>query len=584
MLAHYNPNLPIRLAADASAYGIGAVISHVFPDGTERPVAFASRTLTATERNYAQIQKEALSLIYAVQKFHLYLYGRPFVLVTDHKPLTTILGHKAGIPSLAAARLQRWALILSAYTYTIEFRPTKQHANADGLSRLPLGSRKEAALDYINNFMVGQIQAMPVTAEQVQTATRRDPVLSQVYRYVQEGWPATVNDKYKPFYKHKDELCVEAGCLLLGNRVIVPEKFRHTLIEEIHRDHPGASRMKSVARSYFWYPGLDKDLEDRARGCVACQGVKSSPPVAPLHPWVWPATPWQRIHVDFAGPFMNKSYLLVTDAHSKWPEIIEMNSTTTQKTITELRKLFSAYGLPLQLVSDNGPQFISEDFAQFMKSNGIKHIRCAPYHPASNGAVERLVQTFKNAMKAAKECGKDLQQALSGFLLTYRTTPHTTTHETPAKLFLNRQLRTRLDLLLPNQDKIVLSAQANQKQNHDHTKNVMREFKVGEAVMARSNVAGTPDMKAVIRKRLGPLMYEIETDTGLVWKRHVDHLGTEVKDSQQETEEDIIIPTSLEERPAATAQSNEQQPAEPARRYPQRERRCPERYTPQTGN
>ena len=173
---------------------------------------------------------------------------------------------------------------------------------------------------------------------------------------------------------------------------------------------------------------------------------------------------------------MNKSYLLVTDAHSKWPEIIEMNSTTTQRTITELRKLFSAYGLPLQLVSDNGPQFISEDFAQFMKSNGIKHIRCAPYHPTSNGVVEHLVQTFKKATKAAKECGKDLQQVLSSFLLTYRTTPHTTTHDTPAKLFLNHQLRTRLDLLLPNKDKIALSAQAKQKQNHDHTKNVMCEF------------------------------------------------------------------------------------------------------------
>ena len=320
--------MPIRLAADASAYGVGAVISHVFPDGTERPVAFASRTLTATERNYAQIQKEALSLIYAVQKFHQYLYGRSFVLVTDHKPLTTILGHKAGIPSLAAARLQRWALILSAYSYTIEFRPTKQHANADGLSRLPLGTHRDAALDCINTFMIGQIQAMPVTAEQVQATTRRDPVLSQVFRYVQDGWPATVNDKYKPFYKRKDELSIEAGCLLWGNRVIVPEKFRPTLIEELHRDHPGASRMKSVARSYFWYPGLDKDLEDRAHGCVTCQGVKNSPPVAPLHPWVWPATPWQRIHVDFAGPFMNKTYLLVTDAHSKWPEIIEMNSTS----------------------------------------------------------------------------------------------------------------------------------------------------------------------------------------------------------------------------------------------------------------
>lgn len=173
---------------------------------------------------------------------------------------------------------------------------------------------------------------------------------------------------------------------------------------------------------------------------MAYQGVKNSQPVAPLHPWVWPATPWQRICVDFVGPFMNKTYLLVTDAHSKWPEIIKMNSNITQKTITRLWKLFSAYGLPLQLVSDNGPQFIAEDFAQFMKSNGIKHIQCAPYHPASNGAVEHLVQTFKKAMKTVKEYGRDLQLTLSGFLLTYHTTPHTTTRDMPAKLFLNRQL------------------------------------------------------------------------------------------------------------------------------------------------
>ena len=115
-----------------------------------------------------------------------------------------------------------------------------------------------------------------------------------------------MDDKYKHFYKRKNELSIEAGCLLWGNRVIIPEKLKPKLIDELHRDHPGASRMKSVARSYFWYPGLDKDLEDRAHGCVACQAVKNSPPVAPLHPWVWPEHPWQRIHVDFAGPFMNK--------------------------------------------------------------------------------------------------------------------------------------------------------------------------------------------------------------------------------------------------------------------------------------
>ena len=166
MLAHYNSNLPICLAADASTYDIGAVISHVFLVGMERLVAFALRTLTVKKRSYTQIQKETLSLMYAAQKFLQYLYaGWSFVLVTDHKPLTTILGHKAGIPSLAAAWLQWWALISSANSNTIEFRPTKQHTNADGLSWLPLGTRKEAAQDCTETFMIGQIQVMPVTTE-----------------------------------------------------------------------------------------------------------------------------------------------------------------------------------------------------------------------------------------------------------------------------------------------------------------------------------------------------------------------------------------------------------------------------------
>ena len=148
--------------------------------------------------------------------------------------------------------------------------------------------------------------------------------------------------------------------------------------------------MKSIARSYFWWPALDSELEEKARSCVACQSVKYSPASAPLHPWPWPAKPWQRVHIDFTGPFMNRT---LVDAHSKWSEVIEMHSTTAQKTIImELRKLFAAYGLPEQIVSDNGPQFVCDEFANFVKLNGIKHIHCAPYHPSSNGAAERFVE------------------------------------------------------------------------------------------------------------------------------------------------------------------------------------------------
>ena len=138
MLAHYDPTLPIILAGDASAYGVGAVISHSYPDGLGRPIAHASRTLSNSERNYAQVEKVALALIFGLSKFHQYLYGRTFILQTNHKPLTTILGPNQGIPSLAAARLQRWAIQLAGYSYEIQFRPTTQHCNADGLSRLLL--------------------------------------------------------------------------------------------------------------------------------------------------------------------------------------------------------------------------------------------------------------------------------------------------------------------------------------------------------------------------------------------------------------------------------------------------------------
>ena len=170
VLAHYDPKLPLRLAGDASNYGIGAVISHVYPDGSERLVAYASRTLSKSECNYAQLEKEGLSVVFGVKKFHKFLYGREFTLYTDHKPLTAILGQKREIPPLAAARLQRWALILAAYQYNIQYKPTKEHGNADGLSRLPLQT-EEVVETEATVFNIKQMEALPVTVAEIKRGT-----------------------------------------------------------------------------------------------------------------------------------------------------------------------------------------------------------------------------------------------------------------------------------------------------------------------------------------------------------------------------------------------------------------------------
>ena len=622
VLVHYDPTLPIKLAGDASAYGIGAVISHTLPDGSERPIAFASRTLNASERNYAQLEKEALSLIFGVKKFHEYLYGHRFTLLTDHKPLTTILGPKTGVPPLAAARLQRWALLLSAYEYDLEFRPTAQHANADGLSRLPLSIIADAgtATSDSDVFNVGQIEALPVTAMQLRKVTRQDPILSKVVTFTRNGWPSIVPENLKPYWTRRNELTVEGDCLMWGIRVVVPAKLQEHVLQELHKEHPGASRMKALARSYLWWPGLDKCLEEKAKSCLSCQEVKNNPPVAPLHPWIWPTQPWKRVHIDFAGPFKSHMFLVVIDAHSKWPEVKMMQSTTSQRTIEVLRELFSSYGLPEQVVSDNGPQFVSAEFETFMRNNGIKHIRCAPYHPSSNGLAERFIQTFKKAMLAGDREGCDLKYRLCQFLLKYRSSPHTTTDVAPCELFLKRSMRTRLDMLKPDLQRMVLDQQAHQKLIHDkHARG--REFVVGQNVMVRNLLNGPKWVSGVISERRGPLTYLVEVGPNQYWRRHVDHIrdkgdstlreGTEEGKSfgipdgpiqadsamdipEQDTNEPYMndqYPGRVAEYPAVENTELPEPVAEPPvvnehlpapetgiHRYPQRQRRPPDRY------
>ena len=212
LLVHYDLKKSLRLACDASPYGVGAVISHVMKNGEEKP--FASRTLTASERNYSQIEKEALSIVFGVKRFHSYLYGRRFTLLTDHQPLVTILGPKTGVPPLAAARMQRWSLMLAAYQYAIEYRKSAEHAKADALSRLVQASLEEQEEEE-EVYLISYLEELPVTAREIAAATRKDPVLARVYDFTLHGWPQALDDPVlQPFFSRKQELSVDRGCVL----------------------------------------------------------------------------------------------------------------------------------------------------------------------------------------------------------------------------------------------------------------------------------------------------------------------------------------------------------------------------------
>ena len=264
---------------------------------------------------------------------------------------------------MAAARLQRWALTLSAYEYSIVYREGRYHANADGLSRLPVNCKIETDVPGETILLMEHMDLTPVTSRQIKTWTRKDPILSRVLNYVLQGWPAAIeDDKLKPFVTRKLELSSHDGCLLWGNRVVIPPPGRETIIQELHEGHPGVTRMKMLARSYVWWPNMDCELENKVKACHECQLNRHSPPDAPLHPWEWPEKPWSRLHIDNAGPISGKMFLVVVDAHSKYMEVQVVNSATSSSTIEKLRTIFATHGIPETIVSDNGTPCTSEKF------------------------------------------------------------------------------------------------------------------------------------------------------------------------------------------------------------------------------
>lgn len=504
LLVHYDALKPMVLTCDASPRGVGAVLSHLV-NGQERPIAFASKSLSPSEKNYSQLHREALALIFGVKKFHKYLYGRKFILQTDHQPLATIFGSKRGVPCVAAARLQRWALILSSYDVEVRYRKAADVSHADGLSRLPLPdiepveeehnyiSHVEATVKVINQSTNWVSENPTLSAVDVAKLTDKDPVLSKVRDFILHGWRNDTSPELAIFSRKRDELSVDHNCVVWGSRVVIPQKLQNAVLEVLHEQHPGIVRMKLLARSFVWWQGMEKAIENLVSECHVCQVTRNAAVRVPLQQWPTATFRWQRIHIDYAEDSESKQQLLIViDSFSKWLEVFIMHSTSSFKTIERLRTLFATYGLPELLVSDNASCFTSHEFRDFLQKNGVKFKLIPPYHPASNGAAERSVQIVKkNLLRQVlddqnKSKSTTLQHKLDNFLFAYRNTPHTVTGQTPAELFLNWKPRTRLSLLKPNLMATVEDNKRKQKEAADRLRGRDRIFEGGQKVLVKT--------------------------------------------------------------------------------------------------
>lgn len=507
VLIPYQRNLPLTLATDASPVGISAILSHKLPEGIERPIAFASRSLSKSEANYSQLDKEALAVFWGAKKFYHYIAGRPFTFIVDNKPVQHIFNPDKNLPTFAAARMLRYATYLSQFDYEIQHRPTEQHKNVDYFSRNPEETYELNVIDectFLQDNRISNIcKTQTISPELLRKETSADPELSTLKETLQNG-KADVN------------YSINNGIIFRGHRIVIPASLQPAILKELHTTHLGIVKMKALARNYVYWRKIDQDIEKIVKSCESCANYSKNPTKVPIHPWQPSSKPFQRIHIDYAGPIFDHQFLIVVDSFSKWLEVyMTKNAPTSEKTIDFLLNFITHYGIPEELVSDNAKIFTSETFTKFTSELQIKQSFIAPGHPATNGQAERFVQFIKDKLKKMSDEPESIKVKLRNILFKYRITP-TTNGKTPSEMVFGRNIRNRLDLLKPcMQRKTATSYDQN-----------IRHLKIGQRVLSRNYQSSNQWKFGTVKKCLGKLHYEIQLDNGYVIKRHINQLKT----------------------------------------------------------
>lgn len=532
-LRMFDVKKPVTIECDSSKDGLGAVLLQ-----EEQPVAYASRSLTAAEERYAQIEKETLAIVFALERFHQYVYGRKVEVLTDHKPIVAIVKKPF---SKCPPRIQRFLLRMQNYDINVTFRKGKEQILSDTLSRATEQNHEEKKTEIPNmeveafvDSVVKMLYASPEKLKEIKEKQVADATLTKLRSQISE-WPENIKKvpkEIRQFWTNREDITECDGILLKGNQIIIPDSMKSEMLAVVHQGHLGIELSQNRAKTAIYWPGMLKQIEETVSSCGVCQKHRNAQQRETLQPHEIPDKPWIKVATDLFH-FNGKDFLLVSDYYSKYFEINQLKTTTSETVIQHLKIIFARHGIPIYLVSDNGPQYSSNSFRDFMKSWDVQHITSSPAFPQSNGFIERNVQTVKRLLKKAYESKEDPNIAI----MNYRATPKSQTLS-PAELLMGRPIRTLLPSIAKKATtlKVKNKSDGKVKKWYDRKARDLKALKEGEFVRYRSNNVWEP---AQVISQETSRSYNIKTATGNIRRNRQHLLKTGEKDQEIKTERPI---------------------------------------------
>ena len=532
-LAMYNPELETIVQSDASSYGLGAVLLQIQKTGSVLPVAYASRTLTKSEKHYAQIEKECLGVVWGCERFARYLIGLPsFTIETDHKPLIPLINTRD--LSDTPLRCQRLLMRLASFNTVAKHVQGKEMHISDALSRDPLMSADSVTQEEVELHVHQVEHSWPMTdtgLERIAAATQTDVILKAAFEYTVCGWPRRKEDVVlaaRDMYAIRGELSVSDGLLLKGDQVVIPSDLRGEILEKIHAGHLGINKSRERAKGAVWWPQITRDIKDMISRCHFCIERQPSQLKEPLQPSELPQRPFQKVGADLLTCKGN-SFLVTRDYFSRYIDLTYLPEINSKTVIAKMKNIFAHHGVPELLVTDNGPQFVSSDFRKFAQDWNFTHQTTSPHFPQANGAAESAVKVAKDMLK---------QDDVFLALLSYRATSIPELGASPAELMFGRKIRTTLPVaprcLVPQtQDHEELRERdaawkERQRKNFDrhHGVRQLPELQPDEPVLVKLDDKRGWQLPAKIVGKCAPRSYIVETPNGQLRRNRRNLLPT----------------------------------------------------------